>query len=105
MLRPSRAGRAAPRRCSTRDDGSVAVALAVNHAAPNGDGWTRFGPSDDDAPEPDPPRSGPAPPHTIELRLVREDGAWKLDTDLLALLEQRLGTVDELVGPLSGQRD
>jgi hypothetical protein len=90
------------------DDGSVAVTLSLRHASPAGTGsdggWVVFGPDVDDGVEPDRDAVRRGASHTVALRLVREDAAWKIDTDLLALLERRVGTVGDLVRPLSEQR-
>jgi hypothetical protein len=104
MLRPIRSFSASHEASQRRDDGSVLVTFSVEHGTGTDSGWTSLGPHDPDGTEPDPAAVRAGAPHTLAMRLVREDGAWLIDTDLLALLEGRLGTVDELVRPLSEQR-
>jgi hypothetical protein len=103
MLRPITGYSASQDSSRRRDDGSVGVMFSVEHAAGVDSEWTSFGGEGADDLEPDPASIRAGAPHTLTLRLVREDGAWLIDTDLLALLEDRLGTVDELVRPLSEQ--
>jgi hypothetical protein len=41
--------------------------------------------------------------HHLDLRIVNHDGTWLVDTDLLAILIDRLGTLAEVVLPISDQ--
>jgi hypothetical protein len=41
--------------------------------------------------------------HKIAFRIVEEGGGWRIDTDLLRLLIDRLGTLEEVVRPLCEQ--
>lgn len=41
--------------------------------------------------------------HDLDLRIVNHDGSWLVDTDLLAILIDRLGSLAEVVLPISDQ--
>ena len=103
MLRPI-SGYSASHDSSRRDeDGSVAVTFTVNHGPGASSHWVTVGDGGAGDPQPNPAAIRAGAPHTVAVRLVREGGEWLIDTDLLALLEQRLGSVQELVRPLSQQ--
>jgi len=103
MLRPISSYSASHDSSRRQDDGSVDVTFTVSHGP--GANSHRLTVGDDCAgdPQPNPAAIRAGAPHTVALRLVREGGEWLIDTDLLALLEQRLGSVQELVRPLSQQ--
>jgi hypothetical protein len=52
-------------------------------------------------PAPDPAGARRGEPHRVDLVLVPSDGGHAVDTDILALLRERLGPLEELVLPLS----
>jgi hypothetical protein len=98
------------------DDDTAEMRVSIHHAAPAGGGSRSFafavyrtsatvGGDDEPAPEPEPDpaaiRRGEQ--HHITFHLVPHAGRWMIDTDLLAILIERLGTIDEVVRPLSQQ--
>ena len=94
----------------TRADGSVAAILSLQHALPSDGSVTTASMTvvlrgDGFRPEPVPDcaaiRRGE--PHPVEFRMVEEDGEWRVDTDLLRILIDRLGPLEDLVRPLSQQ--
>jgi hypothetical protein len=92
------------------DDGAVTRRLSLQHGVPgDGSGTTvsmAFAVSRGDGePEPVPDRAAirRGERHPVEFRMVEEDGAWRVDTDLLQILVDRLGPLEELVRPLSEQ--
>ena len=91
MLRPPSGWSGSSESAQVREDGSVVVALSVQHETPAAFAATTFG-------------AGTRAADALVLRLVGEGDAWRVDTDLLALLEERVGSVDELVRPLSEQQ-
>jgi hypothetical protein len=92
------------------DDGSIAVRISMQHAVPSDGSGTvsatfavYAGESPEPASPPDPAAVRRGEQHEVELRLVQEDGAWRVDTDLLQILIDRLGSLEEVVRPLSEQ--
>ena len=94
-----------------QDDGSALMRFSVHHAAPrDANRVAAFGivvmrESTDEEPEPVIDRAAirAGEPHDITLRLVQEDGGWRIDTDLLEILIDRVGTIAEISKPLSEQ--
>jgi hypothetical protein len=98
------------------DDGIAEMRVSIHHAAPAGEGGRSLafftisqtvGGSDDDEPAPEPEPDMAAirhgEQHHITFHLVPHADRWMIDTDLLAILIERLGTIDEVVRPLSEQ--
>ena len=90
------------------DDGSVTMCRSLRHAVPSdGSGTVSVafavypGGEQQPPPPPDPAAARRGEPHEVELRLVEENGAWRVDTDLLQILIDRLGSFEEVVRPLS----
>lgn len=108
MLRPicGRSGSGGP---VVGDDGSVTQRLSLQHAvSDDGSGTVSVAMTVSDGeiePEPVPDRAaiGAGERHPVEFRMLEEDGEWRVDTDLLQLLIDRLGPLEELVRPLSEQ--
>jgi len=92
------------------DDGSITMCLSLRHAIPSDGSGTishafavyRDGKAAP-APPPDPAAARRGEGHEVDLRLVEENGAWRVDTDLLQILIDRLGSLEEVVRPLSEQ--
>jgi len=108
MLRPicGRSGSGGP---VVGDDGSVTQTLSLQHAVPDdGSGTTSVTMTVSDGvvePEPVPDRAAirAGEAHPVEFRMVEEHGEWRVDTDLLQVLIDRVGPLEELVRPLSEQ--
>ena len=110
MLRPlSGHGGGAP---VVGDDGAVTKRLSLQHAVPSDGSGTTVSMAfavytGDGEPEPEPVPDRAAirrgERHPVEFRIVEEDGVWRVDTDLLQILVDRLGPLDDLVRPLSEQ--
>ena len=92
------------------DDGTAEMRVSIHHAAPTGEGGrssafvitsARVGGADE--PEPDLAVIRRGEQHHITFHLVPHAGSWMIDTDLLAILIERLGAIDEVVRPLSQQ--
>ena len=73
--------------------GGGAVSMSVNP--------TRGGREPEPPPDPAAIRRGEG--HEIAFRIVEEGGGWRIDTDLLRILIDRLGSLEEVVRPLSEQ--
>jgi len=97
-----------------RDDGSADMRISLNHAAPSarsGHSFVIMGASthrastDEPESEPEPDREAirRGEQHHITLHLIPDDEGWMIDTDLLDILIDRLGSIDEVVRPLSHQ--
>jgi len=97
-----------------RDDGSADMRISLNHAAPSAGGGhsfvimgasTRRASTDEPEPEPEPNREAirRGEQHQVTLHLIPHDEGWMIDTDLLDILIDRLGSIDEVVRPLSHQ--
>ncbi|HSD00745.1 MAG TPA: hypothetical protein VLB81_00120 [Gaiellales bacterium] len=92
------------------DDGSITMCLSLRHAIPSDGSGTishafavyRDGTAEP-APPPDPAAARRGEGHEVDLRLVEENGAWRVHTDLLQILIDRLGSLEEVVRPLSEQ--
>ena len=110
MLRPicGRGGGGAP---VVGEDGSLTKRLSLQHAVPSdGSGtvsMTLATYRGDAPPEPEPVPDRAAirrgARHPVEFRMVEEDRVWRVDTDLLQILIERLGTIEEVVRPLAEQ--
>ena len=61
--------------------------------------------TDEPEPEPEPDREAirRGEQHHVTLHLILNGERWMIDTDLLDLLIDRLGSIDEVVRPLSDQ--
>ncbi len=88
--------------------------ISLTHAAPSASGSHSFvilsataqrGSTDDPEPEPQPDREAirRGAQHHITLHLVPDGERWMIDTDLLDVLIDRLGSIDQVVRPLSDQ--
>ena len=86
--------------------------LSLQHAVPSDGSGTTVSMAfavytGDGEPEPEPVPDRAAirrgERHPVEFRIVEEDGVWRVDTDLLQILVDRLGPLDDLVRPLSEQ--
>jgi hypothetical protein len=98
-----------------RDDGSADMRISLTHAAPSAHGGghsfvmqiasTRRASTDEPEPGPEPDREAirRGEQHHATLHLVPDGEGWMIDTDLLDVLIDRLGTIDEVVRPLSDQ--
>jgi hypothetical protein len=95
-----------------RDDGSADMRISLNHAALSAHSSRSFvilsesarGASTDE-PEPDREAIRRGEQHHVTLHLIPDGERWMIDTDLLDVLIDRLGSVDEIVRPLSDQTD
>ena len=92
------------------DDGTAEMRVSIHHAAPTGEGGRSFAfvitsarVGGADEPEPDLAAIRRGEQHHITFHLVPHAGSWMIDTDLLAILIERLGAIDEVVRPLSQQ--
>ncbi len=83
----------------------AAVAVTVAAGLIWGSWWavnpTRGAPKPEPPPDPAAIRRGEG--HEIAFRIVEEGGGWRIDTDLLRILVERLGSLEEVVRPLSEQ--
>jgi hypothetical protein len=90
--------------------------ISLNHAAPyarSGNSFViqtataRRANTDEPEPEPEPDREAirRGEQHHVTLHLVPDGERWMIDTDLLDVLIDRLGSIDEIVRPLSDQAD
>ncbi len=94
-------------------DGSADMRLSINHAPTHGAQGAHgsraalgFAVSDGvPEPEPEPDRAAidAGEEHRLDLRLVPDGDRWLIDTDLLAVLIDRVGPIDHVVQPLSRQ--
>jgi hypothetical protein len=88
------------------DDDTAEMRVSIHHAAPDASGRSSFAFATfggDDEPEPDLAAIRRGEQHHITFHLVPHAGSWMIDTDLLAILIERLGTIHEVVRPLSQQ--
>jgi hypothetical protein len=94
-----------------QEDGSALMRISLHHAAPPAGrgnasvGFALVSSSSDDQPEPvvDLAAIRAGEQHYITFHLVPDGDAWRIDTDLLEILIERLGTIAEVVRPLSQQ--
>jgi hypothetical protein len=96
-----------------RDDGSADMRISLTHAAPSARGShgfvilsaTQRGSTGEPEPEPEPDREAirRGEQHHVTLHLIPDHEQWMIDTDLLDVLIDRLGSIDEVVRPLSVQ--
>jgi hypothetical protein len=91
-------------------DGSAVMQISAVHATPSDGGGLLFETSilrSSDDLEDEPPVERAAirrgEEHFIRLRFVPDADGWKIDTDLLAILIDRVGSIDQIVKPLSQQ--
>jgi hypothetical protein len=91
-------------------DGSADMWVSIQHAAVQGDrGSTAVvrlataGGTPEPEPEPDRAAIDRGEPHRLALRLVPDGDGWLIDTDLLAVLIDRIGPIDHVVQPFSRQ--
>jgi hypothetical protein len=91
------------------EDGFVTMCISLRHGVPGIGGGavsmsvnpTRGAPKPEPPPDPAAIRRGEG--HEIAFRIVEEGGGWRIDTDLLRILVERLGSLEEVVRPLSEQ--
>jgi hypothetical protein len=91
------------------EDGSVTMCISLRHGVPGLGGGavsmsvnpTRGAHEPEPPPDPAAIRRGEG--HEIAFRIVEEGGGWRIDTDLLRILIDRLGSLEEVVRPLSEQ--
>jgi len=94
-----------------QEDGSALMRISIHHAAPptgRGNasvGFALVSSSSCDQPEPvvDLAAIRAGEQHYITFHLALDGDAWRIDTDLLEILIERLGTIAEVVRPLSQQ--
>ena len=112
MLRPVSGHGTAGEYLKFNDDATAAMRVSIHHAAPAGAGGRSFAfafyttsatVGGADEPERDPAAIRRGEQHHITFHLVPHGDRWMIDTDLLAILIERLGTIDEVVRPLSQQ--
>ena len=89
------------------DDGSARFRVDLSHPLPSSEDAVAFMvfqsvDAGGDEPEPEPDRDAirRGESHTITLTLVAEGEEWRIDTDLLAVLIDRLGTFEEVARPM-----
>ena len=89
------------------DEGTARFRVELSHPLPSPNHAiafmvTRSSDARDDEPEPEPDREAirRGESHTITLTLVNEGDGWLIDTDLLAVFIDRLGTFEEVARPM-----
>jgi hypothetical protein len=113
MLRPITGSGTTGDYPSFNPDGSADMRLSIHHAPIHGAqgvhgqratfGFASSGGAPDPEPVPDRAAIDRGEAHPLDLRLVPDGDGWQIDTDLLAVLVDRIGPLDHVVQPLSRQ--
>ncbi len=111
MLRPISGHGSSGDYSKLQEDGSALMRISLHHAAPPAGrgnasvGFAMLSSSTGDQPEPavDLAAIRAGEQHYITFHLVPDGDSWRINTDLLAILIERLGTIAEVVRPLSQQ--
>jgi hypothetical protein len=88
-------------------DGTADMRMSVHHAATDGSpshaSFRIMATAGEPEPEPDRGAIDRGEAHNLDLRLIRSDERWLIDTDLLAILIDRVGSIEHVAQPLSLQ--